>query len=139
MATIGVSMIVRNEEELLSKCLDSIKGIDEIVICDTGSDDKTIEIAKRYTDKVYTEFKWNDSFCDARNFALSKSTADWVLVLDADETLEPGGLEKLREEISKTKKRVLYFKVAAGTSFFYNVRAHKRDPDIIWKEFKYGE
>jgi len=58
MVTIGASLIVKNEEVMLSQCLESLKGFDEIVIVDTGSTDKTIEIAKKYTDKVYTDFIW---------------------------------------------------------------------------------
>lgn len=73
---------------MLSKCLDSLKGIDEIIVCDTGSTDKTIEIAKKYTDKVYTDFVWCDNFAKARNYAKSKATGDWILSIDCDETLQ---------------------------------------------------
>ena len=55
-------MIVKNEAEVLARCLDSVKGADELIIVDTGSEDNTIEIAKRYTDKVYDDFTWCDSF-----------------------------------------------------------------------------
>lgn len=82
---ISLCMIVKNEEKNLAKCLDSVKDfIDEIVIIDTGSIDKTKEIAKRYTNRVY-DFVWCNDFAKARNFSLSKASNDWVLVLDADE------------------------------------------------------
>src|SRR5574343_232988 len=85
--SIGCAMIVKNEEEMLSRCLDSVTGVDEIYISDTGSDDKTVEIAKRYTNNVWTEDKWHDSFCDARNFIKNKCKTDWILSIDGDEYL----------------------------------------------------
>lgn len=80
-------MIVKNESEVLARCLDSVKGADEIIIVDTGSEDNTVEIAKKYTDKVFEDFKWEDSFCNARNHAKAKTQKDWILSIDADETL----------------------------------------------------
>ena len=65
--SIGLCMIVKNEEEVLARCLDSAKDVaDEIVIVDTGSDDATIDIAKKYTDKVYS-YRWNFDFAAARS------------------------------------------------------------------------
>ncbi len=85
--TLSVCMVVRNEEEMLAQALDSINGLaDEIIVVDTGSTDKTKEIARGYTDKVY-DFVWCDDFSKARNFSLSKATGDWILVLDADEVI----------------------------------------------------
>jgi tetratricopeptide (TPR) repeat protein len=78
-------MIVKNEAEQLPKCLDSIKNVvDEIVILDTGSTDKTINIAQEWGAKVYQE-SWENDFAKARNKALQYVTGDWILVLDADE------------------------------------------------------
>lgn len=82
---ISCVLIVKNEEALLSRCLESVKEADEIIVVDTGSSDSTVEIAKKYTDKVYTDFIWNDSFADARNHAKSKATGDYILSIDADE------------------------------------------------------
>ena len=71
--TISVCMIVKNEELNLAGCLDCLKAIaDEIIIVDTGSTDRTKEIAEQYTDKVY-DFEWIDDFSAARNFAFSKA------------------------------------------------------------------
>jgi glycosyltransferase involved in cell wall biosynthesis len=81
--TLSIVLIVKNEEDCLERCLESVKGVDEIVVCDTGSTDKTIEIAKKFTDKI-CHFKWCDDFSKARNYALSKCTGDWVLFMDAD-------------------------------------------------------
>lgn len=87
MATLSVCMIVKNEEQWLPKSLESIKNLaDEIIIVDTGSTDKTKEIAKTYNAKIF-DFKWDDDYADARNFSISKATSDWILWLDADETV----------------------------------------------------
>ncbi|MDE5593407.1 MAG: glycosyltransferase [Clostridiales bacterium] len=85
--TLGLSMIVKNESEVLARILDGIVGVvDEIVIVDTGSIDDTMEIARRYTDKVYS-FDWVNDFSAARNFALSKMTTDYWIWLDADDII----------------------------------------------------
>lgn len=85
--TLSLCMIVRNEAENLAACLDSVVGfVDELVILDTGSTDRTIDIALEYGAKV-SKFVWCDDFSIARNVALKEVTGDWVLVLDADERL----------------------------------------------------
>ncbi|EOO23301.1 hypothetical protein IIU_07056 [Bacillus cereus VD133] len=81
-------MIVKNEELCIEKCLQSVKNIvDEIIIVDTGSTDKTVDICNKYNAKVY-KYSWNGSFSDARNYGLKFATGDWILWLDADEELE---------------------------------------------------
>lgn len=88
MIEISLCMIVKNEEKVLARCLDSIADLmDEIIIVDTGSTDKTKEIAARYTDKIY-DFTWIDDFSAARNFAFSKATKDYIYSADADEVLD---------------------------------------------------
>ena len=73
MATVSLCMIVRNEEDVLGRCLESVKDIvDEIIIVDTGSTDRTKEIAGRFTNTVY-DFPWIDDFSAARNFSFSKA------------------------------------------------------------------
>ncbi|NLI13372.1 glycosyltransferase [Pelotomaculum propionicicum] len=85
---ISLAMIVRNEAENLKSCLDSVSGqVDEIIIVDTGSTDGTVEIARLYTDKVYS-YHWADDFSAARNYAIEKAKGEWILCLDADETLD---------------------------------------------------
>ncbi len=64
--SVGICMIVKNEEVLLAQCLDSVKEADEIYIADTGSQDRTIELAKLYTKHVYTDYKWEDSISKAK-------------------------------------------------------------------------
>ncbi|MAF15389.1 MAG: hypothetical protein CMG93_05360 [Marinomonas sp.] len=89
MVSIAAVMIVRDEEEHLMACLDSLKNVcDELVIVDTGSLDRTIEIASKYTNQVH-QFSWSDDFSKARNFAISKVlSSDWCLVVDADEVIQ---------------------------------------------------
>lgn len=93
--TVSLCMIVKNEQEVLARCLESVKNaVDEIVIADTGSDDGTIQIARKYTDKVYF-YPWRDDFASARNFAFSKGTGNYLMWLDADDVLPEGEAEKL--------------------------------------------
>lgn len=85
---ISLTMIVKNEENNLAECLDIAKEVvDEIIIVDTGSTDRTIEIAKKYTSKIY-EIEWSNDFSYARNEALKYASGDWIIVLDADERLK---------------------------------------------------
>ena len=87
MATISICMIVKNEEAVLSRCLESLKGLaEEIVIVDTGSIDNTKKIASAYTQKIY-DFEWIEDFSAARNFAFSKCTQQYIYTADADEML----------------------------------------------------
>ena len=87
MPTISLCMITKNEESFLEQSLNSVKDlVDEIIIVDTGSTDKTKEIAQKFTDKVY-DFEWCDDFSKARNESLKYAIGDWILILDADETL----------------------------------------------------
>lgn len=89
MPTLGLSMIVRNAEGDLRPCLESARPlVDQIVIADTGSVDRTRAIAAEYGAAILS-FPWKDHFADARNAALAPVTTDWVLVLDADEELSP--------------------------------------------------
>jgi len=99
---LSLSMIVKNEEQMLEGCLESVKGIvDEIVIVDTGSDDATIEIAKRMGAKVY-HYTWSDDFSAARNESLRHCSGQWILYLDADERLEQSSTENLIEMLRQT-------------------------------------
>jgi len=100
MPTLSLNMIVKNEERHLARCLSSVKDVvNEIVIVDTGSTDKTIEIAESFDSKIF-HFDWVDDFSAARNFALSKCTCDWVLYLDADEELNKNSIAELLNKIS---------------------------------------
>ena len=135
---LSVSMIVKNEEQVLSKCLDSIKDADEIVILDTGSTDKTAEIARQYGNVQYIAglYFWNDNFSEARNKSLSFCTGDWILIIDADEHLENGGIQKVREEIEKIGGfKTMRFRVISNNGFqeHRQIRVFKNCGEIFWK------
>ena len=96
MITLSLCMIVKNEHDTLSRCLECIKDIvDEIIIVDTGSTDDTKDIALKYTDKVY-DFTWCYDFAKARNFSFSKATKDYIMWLDADDIILKEDQEKLK-------------------------------------------
>jgi glycosyltransferase involved in cell wall biosynthesis len=91
---LSVIVITKNEEKMIKDCLDSVRQLaDEILIIDSGSEDKTLKIARKYTAKIFT-YK-NGSFSDWRNFGLRKARGDWVLYVDADERMT----SELKEEI----------------------------------------
>lgn len=88
MISISLCMIVKNEEQVLARCLDSLHDLmDEIIIVDTGSTDATVEIASHYTDQIY-HLPWTHDFSAARNFAFSKASMDYIYTADADEILD---------------------------------------------------
>ena len=100
MVTISLCMIVKNEEDCLKRCLDSLKGIvDEMIVVDTGSTDRTKEIAKECGARV-EDFTWTGDFSEARNFAFSKANCDYIYSADADEELD----EDNRERFMQLKK-----------------------------------
>ena len=102
MITISLCMIVKNEEESLGRCLESLKGIvDEMIVVDTGSEDRTVEIAKEYGAKVY-DFKWTGDFSEARNYSFSLATCDYIYSADADEELD----EDNRQRFIQLKKDI---------------------------------
>lgn len=98
---LSICMIVRDEEKVLERCLESIHGIaDEIIIVDTGSIDDTKEIANRFTDKVY-HFEWINDFAAARNYSASKAKGEWIFVIDADEYVDRNSFKKFKDELKK--------------------------------------
>jgi len=101
MSKISLCLIVKNEEDVLDRCLNSMKGAyDELVIVDTGSTDRTVEIAKKHGAKVY-HFDWIDDFAAARNFSFSKASHDWIMWVDADDVLMPGDAERFRKVVNR--------------------------------------
>lgn len=102
---ISLAMIVKNEEKYLDRCLKSAAHmVDEIVVVDTGSTDRTIEIASRYGAKIF-HFEWIDDFAAARNYSLEHVTGDWVLVLDADQYFEEDYSSVIQEFTRSNAKR----------------------------------
>lgn len=96
MITISLCMIVRNEENSLGQCLAGVRGIaDEIVIVDTGSTDRTKEIAAEHGAVLY-DFEWIDDFGAARNYSFSKATQEYIMWLDADDQIKDEDHERLK-------------------------------------------
>ena len=96
---ISVCIITRNEAAYLDKCLKALINYPfEIVVTDTGSTDESIDVAGKYTDKIYT-YKWNDDFSAARNFCASKASNDMIMMVDTDEFARAFDFEKLMDII----------------------------------------
>jgi glycosyltransferase involved in cell wall biosynthesis len=96
---LSLCTIAKNEEAALPKCLGSVRNVvDEIIVLDTGSGDRTVEVAKQFGAKVY-HYQWCNDFSAARNEALKYVTGDWILVLDADETLTGEIVPQIKEVI----------------------------------------
>ncbi|MCD6185164.1 MAG: glycosyltransferase, partial [Deltaproteobacteria bacterium] len=97
--TVSLCMIVKNEEKYLAKCLKSIKpAVDEMIVVDTGSTDKTSNIARVFGAKVY-DYKWKNDFSDARNYSIDKASGAWIFTLDADEVISSRDYEAFRNLI----------------------------------------
>lgn len=134
---ISACLIVKNEKDHIKDVLSSLAGVDEIIVCDTGSKDNTVDLARTFTDKVFTDYEWADDFAAARNHALSKCTGDWVLSIDGDEVLEEGGIEKIRNIIAGAQPDQLHFSVkmlSKGTKQRHDLpRIFRNDGSVSWR------
>jgi glycosyltransferase involved in cell wall biosynthesis/LmbE family N-acetylglucosaminyl deacetylase len=130
--TIGVAIIAKNEEALIARCLESVKDADQIVVCDTGSIDRTVEIAKKYTDEVYLDFVWCDDYAAAQNHCKSKMRTDWILSIDCDEYCHD--FSEVRKAIELGKDMIRVHMIAEGGSRleFGFGRLFRNSPDIYW-------
>ena len=144
MVTISLCMIVKNEEKILRRCLDSIKGLmDEIIIVDTGSTDSTRKIAEEYTEKVY-DFAWINDFSAARNFAFSKASCDYIYSADADEVVDEENYERFRELKKTLLPEIEIVQMYYGNQLFFGTiynfdrelrpKLFKRLRTFVWEE-----
>lgn len=118
MPSLSLCLIVKNESYFLENCLSTAREfVDEIVVVDTGSTDNTREIATRLADRVL-DYVWRDHFADARNFSIDHASGDWIMVLDADEVIEPEHWRELRHLIAATDK----------DAFFLEQRNYSHEP-----------
>lgn len=140
MTTISLCMIVKDEEKRLERCLKSVCFlVDEIIIVDTGSKDKTKKIARKYTDKIY-DFEWVDDFSKARNLAFSKATCEFIMWLDADDVVEESKKDLLdfKKKLSKNTDVVMMkYNIAFDdednpTFSYYRERIVKNDGKFFW-------
>ena len=142
MISISLCMIVKNEEDVLARCLDSAKDIvDEIIIIDTGSTDNTKNIAKEYTDNVY-DFLWIDDFSAARNFAFSKAISSHIMWLDADDVILEEDKQKLLKMKNEISSNVDVIMLKYNTAFdengnvtfsYYRERIIRNCTSAIWQ------
>lgn len=141
MVKLSVCMIVKDEEDVIGRCLDCVKKFaDEIIIVDTGSTDKTKEIVSKYTKKIY-DYVWIDDFSDARNFSFSKATNEYLMWLDADDIIQLEEINKIKElkkNIDKTvdiymmKYNVGYDSEGKPNFTYYRERIIKREKQYKW-------
>ena len=144
MITISLCMIVKNEEKILSRCLDSVAELmDEIIVVDTGSTDRTKEIAARYTEQIY-DFQWIDDFSAARNFAFSKASMEYIYSADADEVLSEENRERFRilkenllpeiELVQMKYGNQLQFSTVYNYDEEYRPKLFKRQRNFVWED-----
>ena len=115
--SISLCMIVKNEAKNIKRAIESVKVIvDEIIVVDTGSTDDTVKIAESLGANIY-HFKWNDNFSEARNFSLEQATKDWILILDADESISYFDLFYLKEDLFYNKE---YWGIALIIREYFN-------------------
>lgn len=135
---ISAALIVRNEASEIEACIDTLEGIDEIVVVDTGSIDTTRDLvrdwslAHRETAFLMRDFPWVDDFAAARNFAASLCTGDWVLHIDADMRLAPGGLDALREALDGATGRTMALWQESIQGAVRNRRVLCHRPGVRW-------
>jgi glycosyltransferase involved in cell wall biosynthesis/Flp pilus assembly protein TadD len=139
---VSLCMIVRNEEHHLADCLKSAADLfDEVVIVDTGSDDRTKEIARGFTAKVF-DFPWVDDFAAARNESLRHATGSWIMWLDADDRLDGENRARLKELFANLPAENVAFVMkclclpdaATGTATVVDhVRLFRNHPQIRWQ------
>lgn len=134
---VSLCMIVKNEAAHLSNCLRSVQGfVDEIIVVDTGSSDRTVNIAKKFGAKV-SEFAWIDDFAAARNYALAQAQGQWILVLDGDEVLERPIIPILKDVIANPDYGAVNLNRAEPRRSPYSLitRLFRRRPDIYFAGF----
>ncbi len=135
MAKLSVIVITLNEERNIRECLESVKWADEVIVVDSQSKDRTVEIAREFTEKIFV-IEWK-GYGETKNFALSKVTNDWALWLDADERVPKELAEEIRQTIQTSARNA--FEVARRAYFLgkwikhcgwypgYVVRLFKKD------------
>jgi glycosyltransferase involved in cell wall biosynthesis len=115
LATLSVIVITKNEEHNIVECLESVGWANEIVVVDCGSDDKTVEMARHYSQKVYIK-PW-EGYAESKNFALQQCTGDWIFWLDADERITKELGEEIQGLLTQAITGVVGFEVSRKAFF----------------------
>ena len=135
---LSVSMIVKNEREMLPRCLRSVAGAQEIVILDTGSTDDTAEVVAAlgmaHVRFIAGQYEWQDHFAHARNAAKSLCSHPWILTIDADEYLEDGGMEIIQRTIERNDAMAYNVRTQAegGSAWHWSSRLYRNVPAHDW-------
>ncbi|MBN4056903.1 glycosyltransferase, partial [bacterium AH-315-J21] len=138
--TVSVCMIVKNEEEFLEGCLLSIRDIaDEIILVDTGSDDRTVEIAESFGCKIYHQ-PWEGDFSKHRNYSIEQASSDWIFIIDADERLVEKDIPQLKQYLQKSEYDLLSLTVynvaersGGDTTVLPSVRIFRQDLQLRYE------
>jgi tetratricopeptide (TPR) repeat protein len=137
-ARVSLCMIVRDEEENLRRCLENVRGVfDETIVVDTGSRDRTREVAGEFGGRV-VEFPWCDDFAAARNAGVEAATGDWVFWLDADDRIwleDLTGLEILIQSLTPDEPTAYLMRTSSGaeSAVHWHVRLFRRLPQVRWR------
>ena len=115
MASLSVIVITKNEERNIADCLESVKWANEIVVVDCGSGDETVELARRYSQKVYVK-PW-EGYAESKNFALQQCTGDWIFWLDADERVTTELGKEIQDLLGQDITAVVGFEVPRRAYF----------------------
>jgi tetratricopeptide (TPR) repeat protein len=108
---VSLCMIIKDEEKYLARCLASVKSVvDEMIVVDTGSKDRSKDIAVTFGAQVY-DYDWQDDFAAARNYSISKASGDWILILDGDEVISPLDYDLFNKIVTKKPKAPIAYSV----------------------------
>jgi (heptosyl)LPS beta-1,4-glucosyltransferase len=132
MARLTVALIAKNEAEHIEACLQSVVWADEIVIIDSGSTDNTLEIAQRYTDKIFQETDW-PGFGRQRQRAQNRSSGDWILALDADERVTPELKAEILAVLQQDDRQAVYAIPRLSWAFGAFIRHSGWCPDYVFR------
>jgi tetratricopeptide (TPR) repeat protein len=120
---VSLCMIIKDEEKYLSRCLASIKPIvDEMIVVDTGSTDRSKDIATCLGAQVY-DYEWENDFAAARNFSISKASGEWILIMDGDEVISPLDYDAFKKIVAKKPK--------APVAYSITTRNYSKVPNIV--------
>jgi len=136
MTTLAVTVITKNESKNIRNCLESVNWVDEIIILDSGSTDDTVAICQEYTDKVFVT-DW-PGFGVQKNRAIQRATCEWILSIDADESVSEELRQEIEEAIEQPSKRVAY-QIPRRSSYCGRFMSHSGWwPDYIIRLFRRG-
>ncbi|OOE88929.1 glycosyltransferase family 2 protein [Salinivibrio sharmensis] len=137
--TVAAALIVKNEADNIAQCLQSVcNWVDEIVILDSGSSDNTVDIAKRFTDKVYVTTDW-PGFGKQRQRAQSHVVSDFVLWLDADEIVTPELKESILHALDEARPNCVFYVNRLSSAFGKEIKHSGWHPDWICRLYKTSE